>query len=198
MSSESRILLTLIGMVVTTSGCTSNPLVWRDPRYEVDRYRTYRWVGPAEVKELNLTRLYVEGPSSEPVRIVERPDLERRLRPLVERGFREQGLLPSGAEPPDFYVTFYGKAADEDWVSSWSGMTAALVHVPLAIFPEYDGSRAREFRDGDVYLTLYDRRSKRPAWTATVNRKRYGRFAEEERLSAEIGDLTAALKRSRE
>jgi hypothetical protein len=171
-------------------------MVKKDSEIELARYHTFQWLTQNQVRELRLEDPYTNDVTSAPVRVVIRPELESRIRPLVEADLRTQGLVSSRSTPPDFYVTYYGKAKNEDWVSSWSGITPGIWRTPVVIFPNYSLGAARDSRDNVVYLTFYDRRTKRPAWTGSIDRSNYGKSLDDATLSSEINDLTRAFQKS--
>lgn len=185
-------ILFLAVLSAGVSACASGPDVRKDTGVDLAGYHTFRWLSESEARELRLADPVIDGPTSEPVRIITRPALEERLRPLIEARLNAEGFRASNDGNPDFFVTFYGKSKDDDWVSSWSGSTPALVHVPLVVFPHYDSSGARDFREGVVYLVIYDSHTKKPAWTGSIYRRKYPEGA----FSAEVDDLVSAFRRS--
>jgi hypothetical protein len=192
--SKSACFAFLASLGLGFQACSSGPIDRKDSRVDLARYHTYRWVSADEAAVLHLRDPNVDGPISEPARVVTRPKLEARLRPLVEEQLKEAGYAPDRSGLPDFYVTFYGKSRNEDWVSSWSGTTPAIQHVPLVIFPDYAVDSARTYRDGVVYLTFYDRATGRPAWTGSIDRSRYGNLDDDATLKAEVTDLVHAFE----
>jgi hypothetical protein len=114
---------------------------------------------------LNNPRIdYIAGST----RVVYVPQINQKIRSLVEQELNQNGYAPSPDSYPDFFVTFYAKKKDQDWVSSWSGTTPSVQNVPVVIFPGYERTGTRRFQEGMVYLTLYDSKTKRPSWTGSV------------------------------
>jgi hypothetical protein len=74
-------------------------------------------------------------------------------------------------EKPDFYVTYYGKARDRDWISTWSGRTPTKNRVPVVIFPNYDETAipALQHQEGLVYFVVYDAKTRMPAWSGAIS-----------------------------
>src|SRR6185295_19350207 len=126
-----------------------------------------QWVTQNEVAALRLQDPkvdYVVGSTD----VQTRSDLEPQIRDLIDRGLQRQGFKLITSGKPDFYVTFYKKAKNEKWASTWAGDTRAINDTPLVIFPGYDRDLANRARDGDFYVTFYDPHTQMPSWAGRV------------------------------
>jgi hypothetical protein len=137
----------------------------KEDKARLAKGQTFRWLEPSDASSLSLRNPHIDYVTS-PVQVVQRPDLEAMVRPEVEKRLVQEGYVPAslGSEP-DLFVTYYFKAKDQNWVSSWSGATPGFADAPVVLAPDFDRNTLRSFRDGNVYLVLYSRALKGPAWT---------------------------------
>ncbi len=150
------------------SACSSSPVETKQDR-EVDttKYKTYSWISQPEAHYLRLDNPrqidYMTGIS----KIVRRPEYEEKLKESVNQQLNARGLRET-SEVPDFYITFYGKAKDDDWVSTWAGTAPSILNVPLVMYPNFDRLSARNYQEGSLLLVFYDSKTKKPVWTGTM------------------------------
>jgi len=177
------------------SACSSGPTVRKDREINLSNYRTYQWVSQEHVEELHLLDPKINYLAST-VRVTRNEADEERIKAIVDESLRKQGFGPSGGAPPDFYVTYYKQAKNEDWVSTWSGFTTSIDDVPVVIFPDYSRAGARGYREGVAYLTIYDAETQKPAWTGNLTASTFQEPLEGRELSASVDLLTESLKES--
>lgn len=130
--------------------------------------QTYRWLSPDDAKALNLQNPKTMQPVYNYTTIVQRPEIEEKVRRVVEKDLQDQGYRPDLTGQPDFFVTYYSQAKNKDWISSWSGTTLSFQGAPLVAFPNFDMNKAKEFRPGMAYIVFYDPVTQRPAWSGTI------------------------------
>jgi hypothetical protein len=186
--------LSAMSLVVLTS-CSSGPIVREDPKADRTVYRTYQWVGQDQVSELNLSNPDIDFLSGQ-TRIVNRPEVEARVKKQVDADLQGRGFVLASGSPPDFYVTYYGKAKDDDWISTWNGLTPTANQVPVIIFPGYKQESTGTYRDGAVYLTFYDAKSKKPSWAGSVIDASYGKDFDQPALVAAVDSLVKSFAES--
>jgi hypothetical protein len=152
-------------LVLTLSACaTSEVQSHKEENAKITPGQTFQWLTPDVADFLKLHDPHVDYVTSF-VHVMQRPEIEGNLRPMVENALIKVGYkLDTGLEP-DLYVTFYAKAKDQDWVSSWNGNTPGINDVPIVVSPDYDRELLYRFREGNIYLVLYNRKSKAPVWT---------------------------------
>ncbi len=176
----------------SSSGVKSNT----DAQVDLTHYKTYRWIGPDEAQTLRLDNPkidYLSGIST----IKRIPEQENVVRVQTESELGNRGYTQASVhQTPDFYVTYYLKAKDQDWVSSWSGSTPSIDNVPVVIFPGFDRAQARDFHDGIVYMTIYDAKSRQPAWTGKMDFTATSSPATESEVRAAVGQLLEGFKKS--
>jgi hypothetical protein len=171
------------------SGCATTPIhSTNDPKVDISNYRTFKWLTQADAEALEL-----ENPTFEhlagTVRVVSLPELNDKIRPLVIRDLEKNGYEESTQGIPDFYVTYYAKRKDEDWLSSWNGTTLSINNVPVVMFPGFERTKTREFRDGMVYLTFYDSKTKRPSWNVSFFSDRIGPSPDTPQIASVVEQL---------
>ncbi len=177
-------------------GCSSSgPIVREDTSTAFSSYRSFQWVTQNQIQELKLVDPRIDYITDQ-ARIVERPAQEQRVKPLIEAALKKQGYVLSQEARPDFYVTYYGKAKNDDWVSTWAGSTPAVDNVPVIIFPYYSRESTRTHREGVVYLTIYDARTQKPVWTGSISNMNFEHGLDGPALSAAIDQLTREFKES--
>jgi hypothetical protein len=163
-----RFGLSALAALAVVYACSASPIREdQDRRADRSHYQTYQWISTSDVKTLRLDDPnidYVTGYSH----IARRPDIELQLQIPVDRQLQAKGYRLA-EHNPDFYVTFYGRSKSGDWVSTWDGRAPSVNDVPVVIFPDYDRSEARRYRDGTLLLVLYDAKTTRPAWTGVMN-----------------------------
>lgn len=162
----------LIGLGVLGSACSS-VLSQKDPTAPMEQYKTYRWVNQSDAKNLNLENPNVEYMTGS-TKVTQNPGLEKRIRPVIDQRFEQDGYHQLQTGTPDFFVSYYGKAKDRDWVSTWTGNTLTENNVPIVIFPGFNRRFANKYQEGTVYLVIYDAHSKSPAWSGNINRSDFG------------------------
>lgn len=178
------------------AGCASGPVYsTKDPRVDLGAYHTYQWITPAEAGALRLNDPQIDFYASE-VHVARDPELENKLRPVVERELRQKGYAPASSGTPDFYVTYYGQRGGGEWISTWQGSSPGIENVPVVIFPDFDRSQAFDYRDGTVYLTFYDARTKMPAWTGALYRTERVSAFDEQKASTGARQLIEDFQKS--
>ncbi len=179
----------LAGALFALAACSSSPFFsFSDKKAPIASYKTYQWISQSEADQLRLMKPPIDYMSGN-VKVVRRPDLEQKLRSDIEADLNKEGYKANTDGNPDFYVTFYGKAKDENWVSSWEGNTAGVRNVPVVIFPEFDRDKARNYTEGTVYVTVYDARSKAPAWTGVMTKPNIGPTLTESEASSAVSQI---------
>jgi hypothetical protein len=183
-------------LVLALVGCAAPAVeTTRDAAMDVAHYRTFAWIDGDAARRLRLDNPagidFVTGYTS----IVRRPEIEPDLKASVERELHSRGFTEN-AEHPDFYVTFYGKAKDEDWVSTWSGRTPSIENVPLIMYPNLDRAAARAYREGSLLLVFYDPRTRKPAWTGSIANALSGKKVDLSTVTADLGSLVAEFRRT--
>jgi hypothetical protein len=182
--------------VLLTVGCSSGPVSSsKDPGADLAKYHSYRWISPAEAKDLRLDNPSIEYVTGG-VRIVQRPQIEDKLRPAVEKELKQNGFVPASEGAPDFFVTYYGKSKGDEWVSTWAGLAPGIDNVPVVIFPGYDRSQTRDYREGTVFLTFYDARSKNPAWTGRFQSEKLSPNIDDQKLAKSVALLISEFQKS--
>lgn len=188
-----------LGIGLLLSSCSSGTTVRKDPEAKLTAYHTYNWVTQDQVNELKLTNPKIDFIAGS-VRVIRKEAEEGAIKAAIDESLRKQGFVlnagSSAGARPDFYVTYYGKAKNDDWVSTWTGSTPAVGNVPLVIFPDYNRESARTFHDGVVYLTVYDAKTQKPAWTGNASSSDFERRLEGPELLAAIDRLTKSFKDS--
>jgi hypothetical protein len=154
--------------LLSVASCSSAPAnLGSDENVDVSKYKTYRWVSQNDVKVLRLEEPevdFITGSST----VTSREDVVPRAREVIDRALKDVGYQQVGDGTPDFFVTFYIKAKDQDWVSTWQGATDSINSTPLVIFPGYNRDMAYRSREDDFYVTFYDPKTLRPSWTGRV------------------------------
>jgi hypothetical protein len=183
-------------LLLSTFGCSSSPVgSMRDTSVDLSKYHTYAWVTQSASIQLRLSDPNVDYTILNWIRIRQRPDLESQIKPVVDQDLQKNGFFPAlGDQKPDFYVTYYAKAKDEDWISTWTGITPG-VNAPVIVFPNFD--RAKDFQhvDGMVYLTFYGADSKKPIWTGRANTEAFGPNREPA-IEAAVNQLVDEFKKA--
>lgn len=190
-------LLLSLGMAILASGCSGPTLqTEKDSNAKIADYRTYSWVTPDTVGVLRLDNPpidYLTGGS----RIVERKDIERQVMPVIDQSLGQNGFTLATSGTPDFYVTYYGKAPDEDWVSTWNGYVPSVNNVPVIMYPGYEESATRSYREGSIVIVIYDTRSRKPAWSGTILEVLKPQDeVDQNAVTASIGELMGEFKRT--
>jgi hypothetical protein len=175
-------------------GC-STVKTTEDRASSVASYQRYSWLNQDDANQLNLKNPDIQYMAGE-VHITQNPDIDNKIRPLIEKELNKQGWIKTEQEVPDVYVTYYGKTKDGQWVSTWSGSTPAVNQVPVVIFPNFRQDRAHQFREGQVFITLYDTKTKKAAWTTSVLSQKYGLQLDEKDVATAINDMLKDLPRS--
>lgn len=189
-------VLGALGMSLLISSCSQSQVsAQRDKNVDTHHYQTYRWVNQDDAKYLSLRDPNTNQPVQSWVNIKQRPETETKVRKIVEKDLNQFGYTEQYEGQPDFFVTFYSLGRDKVWTSSWSGMTLAFQGAPLVIYPDFDMHKALEFRPGMGYVVIYDAKTKRPAWTGTVNNA-VGPKGEVDApaVTARIGELIGEFK----
>jgi hypothetical protein len=181
---------------VLACACSTGPVSsYKDTSAPLASYHTFQWLTQADADRLKLQNPkfdYLAGTA----RIVRRPELEARVRPEIEKRLEKDGFEASVGGTPDFYVTYYGKAKDEDWVSSWQGATLTINNVPVVIFPNFNQDYAYQFREGIIYLVIYDPKTRKPAWTGKLQSEKFGPHFESPEITAAVDQLADNFKAS--
>lgn len=173
--------------VALIAGCsTAQVQTFRTPQNLQKAYVSWRWVNQADVARLNLEAAPGAG---ETVQVKSDQDLSSRVEKLAENQLKRRGFLRARELRPNFYVTFYAKAASGDWISSWHGTAPAVQNVPLVAFPDLDREMAKQHQDGTLYLTVIDGTSLKPVWTGRVSRTDYGSSFAQQPVSEAVRDL---------
>lgn len=167
----------------------------KDPNVDMARYRTYAWLTQEDAKQLDLENPkidYIAGA----VRVVQKPEIEQKIRDVVETDLRKQGFQPAQSGNPDFYVTFYGKAKNEDWVSSWHGFTAGVQNIPIVMYPDLERASAFRYQEGTLLVVFYDPKTRRPAWTGSIFGVLSGQAVNEAQVATSLKLLIQDFKKS--
>jgi hypothetical protein len=177
----------LLGVAIA-AGCSAPAVeTRRDDQVDLSRYKTYQWLSEGDAKALKLdnpTQVdFITGYST----VKRRADLEPRLKTVVDDKLKAMGFS-AALGGPDFFVTYFGKAKDEDWVSTFNGRVPSIENVPLVMFPGFDRSAAHAYVEGTLLLVFYDPRTKSPVWTGSMSRALEGK-------ELNLGTVTAALER---
>jgi hypothetical protein len=186
-----RSILTLSFTVFAfaTVSCSSAPTrSTKAPDTHVSQYRTYKWIGQTEADQLRLQNPPIDFMAGS-VKITRRPTIEDKIRSKTEESLKKKGYRPSESEPPDFFVTFYGKAKNEDWISSWEGFTQSAYGVPIVISPNFDRELSRKYQEGVAYLTFYDAKTTKPTWTGTISSSEFGPKFGDVKVASAIDNL---------
>ncbi len=156
----------MIALLVGLSACSSVTTT-HDSRVNLAKYHTYQWVTQAESRDLNLqnppTIDFIVGVT----RITRRPDIEGQLQASVDKDMKMRGFALASANP-DFYVTYFGRAKDQDWVSTFEGQVPSVDNVPIIAYPGLDRAQARTYRDGTIMLVFYDAKTKAASWNGSI------------------------------
>ena len=185
--------IALLGLLQVGGGCAAKyPSVKQDPQADTSRYRTYRWVGEPEAQFLHLDNPNIDY-LSRSSKIERRLDVEPQLKEVVNRELVTRGMTETSGLP-DFYVTYYGKTKDENWVSTWTGSTPSINNVPVIMYPDFDRASARSYLEGSLLLVFYDANSRRPAWTGTMPNVLEGKQVKLETVTARLGELVQEFK----
>ncbi|MGZ3697252.1 MAG: DUF4136 domain-containing protein [Bdellovibrionota bacterium] len=166
MTRNRRIGLTL-ATCLAFSCAMETVAVRQDSKADISKYKTYQWVSDADAKSLQLSNPkinYIVGAS----KVVRRPAIEPRIKASVDQHLQTKGFTQATLTPPDFYITYFGRAKDEDWVSTWTGTVPSIGNVPVIMYPNYDSADTRTYRDGDILIVFYDAKTKQPSWSGTV------------------------------
>lgn len=159
---------------ILIQSCSSSPLRTAEADgAQIGSYKTYQWLTPEVANDMKFDRvqpMYISALAE----VHRDTSIESQVRAEIEQGLRKDGYQPSTDRMPDFYVTFYGKAKDGRWISSWEGTTPSLYDVPVVIFPDFETKKmTRSYRDGTVYLVVYDAKTRKPAWTGEIQAGRF-------------------------
>ncbi len=160
----------------------------------MDRTRmSWHWITQADVARLHLEHPPTVQGSTQPVAIRNEPGLTERVKERFERQLKRRGFLRARELNPDIYVTFYAKAKDQPWLSSWEGSTPGTGAVPLLPFPDQDPTVARRHEDGTLYVTVIDGRSLKTIYTAWVQDPEFGPQFAQSRIYPAARDLVDQL-----
>lgn len=185
----------VLALLILWGGCSSPTGSMRDHSVDLSKYHTYAWLNQDASIRLRLSDPNTDYVIMKWIKVTQRPELEAQVRPVIEKNLQKNGFFPAlGNQKPDFYVTFYAKAKDEDWVSTWTGITPG-VNAPVIIFPDYDRSKDYQYVDGMVYLTFYDSESKKPVWSGRANTAAFGP-AREPAIEAAVNQLVEEFKKA--
>ena len=174
-------------------GCSSSALSAKDSSTDLSKYRTYKWITESDADYLNLHNPNYKFPVAY-MTVERKPEIEEKVRDRVEADLDNRGFTEATTESPDFYVTYYGKARDQNWVTSWSGRTPNIADVPIVIFPDLNPSQARDHIDGTVYLVFYDARTKRAAWTGRFRNSDFGPEINDSEITSAVDELVSEFQ----
>jgi uncharacterized protein YceK len=189
------VLGTLASILIFWSGCSSQTLSSKDRNVDLSKYRTYKWISESDADYLNLHNPNYKYPIAY-MTVERKPAFEEKVRARVEEDLDNRGFTEATTESPDFYVTYYGKAQDQNWVTSWSGRTPNIADVPIVIFPDLNPSQARNHIDGTVYLVFYDARTKKAAWTGKFRNEDFGQNINDTEIATAVDELVSAFQSS--
>lgn len=179
--------------VLSLVGCTQpGAKTQSDEAVNLRNYRTYAWLTQDDARRLRLSDPKFDYMSGE-VRVTQRPEVEEKLKKVIEQDLQAKGYKPTNAPNPDFYVTYYGRAKNQDWVSTWKGATPAINNVPIVAYPHLSQAEAYQYRDGTLLLVLYDPRTARSAWTGSIYHALDEKNLNEAAATVSINDLLAQL-----
>lgn len=166
-----------------------------DEDVDLRRYKSYQWLDQAKAQEFRLNDPEIDF-LTEGVEIERRPELEARFCPMIDKILLNKGYVKSADGKPDFFVTYYAKAANQNWVSTWRGSTPGINNVPVVIFPEFKRELGYDYRLGNIYLVLYDPRTFSAAWTGTAADPDATKIFKEEQVVSGLKNLTDELVKS--
>lgn len=183
---KSVIALLALGFAFSGALSCASKAVWNtsDNSVNTTQYRTYQWITPAIARDMKLSDPKLDYVIMNWINVVRRPDISAKVEEVVSADLDEKGYGRAKDGKPDFYITFYAKQKDDDWLSSWAGNTPGII-APVVIFPYYSRAQSQENLDHVVYLTVYDGKSLKPVWTGRANTKLFGdSFGEKEMVAA--------------
>lgn len=185
---------TLIPALATLLACSGSPVrSYSDKDIHPAKGQSFRWLTQEDADNLKLQDPKVDYVTSS-VKVEQRPAMEEKLKPEIEKSLAEQGYVKDETGQPELLVTFFAKTKDQDWVSSWKGFTPGIENVPVVIFPDFDKGLARSYRDGVVYIVLYSSRTKAPVWTGVDTGLATKQIVSEADIMASIDRLMSELK----
>lgn len=185
----------VVGLLAIVGACAGSPVSSStDKDVKLSQYKTYQWVDQGQAAALNLERPHFKYVSSL-VKVSSRPDIDEKLRPMVEESLRQAGYVKSTNGKPDFLITYYARAKNQSWVSTWSGATQGQNDVPIVIFPNLNQDMSFAYRPGNIYLTIYDPRTHTSAWTGTAYGPENTDSLKEKQVEGGIKLLVAEFKK---
>jgi hypothetical protein len=162
----------LAGCAAWAAGCSS-VMTYEDKTVPLKEYKTYQWVGQPQVQTLDFGNPDIDYLTGN-VDVIRDPEVDRRFRPVIDEKMAQAGFVPDRSGSPDFYVTYFAKAENRKWVSTWEGTTPSFDFVPVVIFPRYDQNYAYLYHDRTIYLVVYDAHTKMPAWMGSDTHLDFG------------------------
>jgi hypothetical protein len=189
-------ILLLSSLSLLAGGCSTMGVdSKRDTRIDVSRYKTYQWVTNSEARQLNLDNPKQIDYMTGFAKLKQRKDVEPQLKGSIDQELKRQGYSEVSGSP-DFYVTYFGKAKDQDWISTWSGSVPSIGNIPLIMYPGFNQTVARTYRDGDLLLVFYDAKTKSPAWTGVMSGALSKQQVNLGTVTADLGQLVGEFKAS--
>jgi hypothetical protein len=188
----------VVASLLVLSSCAGSPVTSStDKTANLSQYKTYQWVGQSEAAALSLERPHFRYESSL-VKVNTRPDIDEKLKPMIEEQLREAGYVKSTHGKPDFLLSYYARAKNESWISTWSGTTQGQNDVPIVIFPDFNQDMSFAYRPGNIYLVLYDPHTHSAAWTGTAFGPQDTMTLKENQVEGGLKLLVAELKKDSE
>ncbi len=184
--------------LLALSSCAGSPVTSAtDKTVKIGQYKTYQWVGQSEAAQLSLERPHFQYQSSL-IKVNTRPDIDEKLKPLIEEQLSKAGYIKSTNGKPDFLLSYYARAKNESWISTWKGTTPGQNDVPIVIFPNFNQDMSFAYRPGNIYLVLYDPHTHSAAWTGTAFGPQDTMTLKETQVEKGLKLLVAELKKDSE
>jgi hypothetical protein len=185
-----------IVLISVSASCASPPVQsYKDDDARLEAGQTFHWLTPGDATSLKLEDPGIDYMAST-VLVKQRPEIEDKVRPMIEEALVNEGYKLDPGGTPDLYVTFFTKSKDQEWVSSWTGSTPGVDNIPLVISPDLNRSLLTKFRDGSVYLVLYSRASRTPVWTGVDSELKQAKHLTQTDIMNGIDRLMSELRKS--
>lgn len=178
------------------SACAGSPVLsFSDGSIDTSRYRSYQWVDQDAAHSLRLDN----PPNTYPhdyTGIERRPVEEEEAKRAINQDLQKAGYVEA-AEKPDFFVTYFARAKDRDWVSTWEGSTpAGPGGIPFVMYPHFDPSLGDSYRKNALVVVFYDAATRRPVWTGNILNALAGQKIDKEKVTADLSSLVSKFHRS--